>query len=65
MASKLAIDCIKESEMSSEDTKISTEVIVDAVLSSVQRKMEDGHGSSSEFESISSNPKLHKLMLFM
>ena len=42
--------------MSSEDTKFRAEVIVDAVLSSVQRETEDGHGSSSEFESISSSP---------
>ena len=41
------------------------EVIVDAVLSSVQRETEDGHGSSSEFESIRSSPELHKLVLLM
>ena len=51
--------------MSSEDTKVSIEVIVDAVLSSVQREIEDGHGSSPEFESISSSPQLHKLVLLM
>ena len=51
--------------MSSEDTKVSMEVIVDTVLSSVQREMEDGHGSLSEFESISSSPELHKLVLLM
>ena len=51
--------------MLSEDTKVSTEVIVDAVLSSVQREMEDGHGSSSEFESISLSPELHKLVFLM
>ena len=55
----------KGSKMSSEDTKISAEVIVDAVLSSVKREMEDGHGSSSEFESISSSPELHKVVLLM
>ena len=49
--------------MSSEDTKVSAEVIL--VLSSVQREMEDGHGSSSEFELISSSPELHKLVLLM
>ena len=51
--------------MSSEDTKVSAEVIVDTVLSSVQREMEDGHGSSSEFESMSSSPELHKMVLLM
>ena len=49
--------------MSFEDTKVSTEVIVDTVISSVQREMEDEHGSSSEFKSISSSPELHKLVL--
>ena len=51
--------------MSSEDTRVSVEVIMDTVISSVQREIEDGHGSSSEFESISSSPKLHKLVLLM
>ena len=51
--------------MSSEDTRVSTEVIMDTVISSVQRGIEDGHGSSSEFESISSSPELHKLVLLM
>ena len=31
--------------MSSEDTWVSTEVIVDTVISSVQRETDDGHGS--------------------
>ena len=39
--------------MSSEHTRVSTEVIIDNVISSVQREIEDGPGSSSEFESIS------------
>ena len=51
--------------MSSEVTRVSVEVIVDTVISSVQRETDDGHGSSSEFESISSSPELHKLMLLM
>ena len=34
-------------------------------MGSVQREMDDGHGSSSEFESISSSPELHKLVLLM
>ena len=51
--------------MLSEDTRVSTEVIIDTVISSVQREIEDGHGSSSEFQSISSSPELHKLVLLM
>ena len=51
--------------MSSEDTSVSAEVVVDTVISSVQREMDDGHGSLSEFESISSSPELHKLVLLM
>ena len=51
--------------MSFKDTRVSAEVIVDTVISSVQRKINDGHGSSSEFESISSSPELHKLVLLM
>ena len=51
--------------MPSEDMKVSVEVIVDTVISSIQREMDDRHGSSSEFESISSSPELHKLVLLM
>ena len=51
--------------MSSEDTRVSAEVIVDTVISSVQREIDNGHGSSSEFESISLSPELHKLVLLM
>ena len=51
--------------MLSEDTRVSAEVIVDTVISSVQREINDGHGSSSEFESISSSPELHKLVFLM
>ena len=51
--------------MSSEDTRVSVEVIVDIVISSIQREMDNGHGSLLEFESISSSPEIHKLMLLM
>ena len=51
--------------MSSKDTRVNAEVSVDTVISSVQREIDDGHGSSSEFESISSSPELHKLVLLM
>ena len=51
--------------MLSEDTRASAEVIIDMVISSVQREIEAGHGSSSEFESISSSPELHELVLLM
>ena len=51
--------------MSSEDTRVSMEIIVDTAIGSVQREMDDEHGSSSEFESISSSPELHKLVLLI
>ena len=51
--------------MSAEDKEISTEVIVDAIISSIQEGVEDGQGSSTEFESISSSPDLHKLLLLV
>ena len=51
--------------MSSEDTELSAEVIVDTVINSVQREMDDGHGSSTNYDSISSSPELHKLVLLM
>ena len=34
-------------------------------ISSVQREINDGHGSSSEFESINSSPEIHKLVLLV
>ena len=51
--------------MSSEDTRVGVEVIVDTVISSVQKEKDGEHSSSSEFESISSSPELHKLVLLM
>ena len=51
--------------MLSEDTRVSMEVIVNTVISSIQRETDDGHGPSSEFESISSSPEPHKLVLLM
>ena len=51
--------------MSSEDTELSAEVIVDTVINSAQREMDDGHGSSTNYDSISSSPELHKLVLLM
>ena len=51
--------------MSSKDTRVSVEVIVDAVISSIQREINDGHDSTSDFESTSSSPELHKLVLLM
>ena len=32
--------------MSTEDTRVSKEVIIDTVISSDQREMDDGHGST-------------------
>ena len=51
--------------MSSEDMRISMEIIADTVISSAQREIEDEHGSPSEFESITSSPELHKPVLMM
>ena len=51
--------------MSSEDTELSTEVIVDTVINSAQREMDDGHGSSTDYDSISLSSELHKLVLLI
>ena len=51
--------------MSSEDTELSTELIVNTVINSPQREMDDGQGSSTDYDSISSSPELHKLVLLM
>ena len=48
-----------------EDTELSAELIVGTVISSAQREVEDGRGSSTDYDSISSSPKLHKLVLLM
>ena len=40
-------------------------VIVDAVITSAQREMDDGHSSSTNYDSISLSPELHKLVLLM
>ena len=51
--------------MSFEDTELSAEVIVDTVISSAQREMDDEHGSSTDYNSINSCPELHELVLLM
>ena len=51
--------------MSSEDTELSIKVIMDTVINSIWREMDDGHGSSPNYDSISSSPELHKLVLLM
>ena len=51
--------------MSSEDTELSVEVIVDAVISSAQREMDDEQGSSTDYNSITMSAELHKLVLLM
>ena len=48
-----------------EDTEISAELIVGTVISSAQREVEDGQGSSTDYDSIGSSPKLQKLVLLM
>ena len=47
-----------------EDTELSTELIVGTAISSAQREVEDGQGST-DYDSIGSSPKLHKLVLLM
>ena len=51
--------------MSLEDTELSAELIVNTVINSAQREMDDGQGSSTDYNSISSSPELHKLVLLM
>ena len=48
-----------------EDTELSVELIVGTAISSAQREVEDGKGSSTDYDSIGSSPKLHKLVLLM
>ena len=51
--------------MSSKDTELSAEVIVDTVINSARWEIDDAHGSSTDFDSISLSPELHKLVLLM
>ena len=51
--------------MSSEDTGLSAELIVNTVINSAWREMDDGQGSSTDYDSISLSPELHKLVLLM
>ena len=51
--------------MSLEDTELSVELIVNTVINSARREMKDGQGSSTDYDSISSSPELHKLVLLM
>ena len=48
-----------------EDTELSAELIVGTAISSAPREVEDGQGSSTDYDSIGSSPKLHKLVLLM
>ena len=48
-----------------EDTELSVELIVNTVINSAQTEVEDGQGSSTDYDSISLSPKLHKLVLLM
>ena len=48
-----------------EDTELSAELIVGTVISCAQRKVEDGQGSLTDYDSISSSPKSQKLVLLM
>ena len=51
--------------MSFKDTDLSTEPIVNTVINSAWREMDDGQGSSTDYDSISSSPELHRLVLLM
>ena len=51
--------------MSSKETEISMEVIVEVVISSAQREMDYEHGSSTDYNSINLSPELYKLVLIM
>ena len=51
--------------MSSKDTELSAEVMVDAVISSAQREMDDEHGSSTDYNSTDLSPEVHELVLLM
>ena len=51
--------------MSLEDTELSAELIVNTLINSAQREMDDGQGSSTNYNSISLSPELHKLVLLM
>ena len=51
--------------MSLEDTELSMELIVNTVINSAQREMDDGQGSSTNYNSISLSPELHKLVRLM
>ena len=48
-----------------EDTELSAELIMGTAINSAQSEVEDGHGSSTDYDSIGSSPKLHKLVLLM
>ena len=48
-----------------EDTELSVELIGGTAISSARREVEDGQGSSTDYDSIGSSPKLHKLVLLM
>ena len=67
MASKLALNSVLYIQRGSkmEDTELSMELIVGTAISSAQREVEDGQGSSTDYDSIGASPKLHKLVLLM
>ena len=48
-----------------EGTELSAELIVKTVINSAQREVEDGQGSSTDYDSVSLSPELHKLVLLM
>ena len=51
--------------MSLDDMQSSAEIIVDSVIRSAHRELDDEQSSSTDYESIHSSPELHKLVLLM
>ena len=51
--------------MSLDDMQSSAEIIVDSVIRSACRELDDEQSSSTDYESIHSSPELHKLVLLM
>ena len=51
--------------MSLDDTQSSAEIIVDSVICSVHRELDDEQSPSTDYKSIHSSPELYKLVLLM
>ena len=51
--------------MSLDGTQSSAKIIVDSVIHSARRKLDDEQSPSTDYELIHSSPELHKLVLLM